>query len=458
MAPPNRIIYIRDNLEVLRCLDTASVDLVYADPPFCSQKQYRAPIGSQAAGAHFADMWTLDDAEQVWLDEMQADDPQVWHVVNAAHLAHSNAMAGYLTYMWVRLKECHRILKDTGSLYLHCDDTADSYLRVLLDAVFGASGYRNAITWKRQNSNNASTKRCGRIADTLLFYSKKKATWNGGHHELSEVQLSRYRHTDSEGRRYKCDDLTAPDLSENPERREWRGTAPGPGRRWAYRMEKLEQLWAEGRIQTKRDGSPRLDGHIQYLDESAGQKLQSIWTDIPRVGNTAKERTGYPTQKPLALLRRIIKASTHAGDLVLDPFCGCATTCLAAEELGRRWIGIDGSAKADELVKQRFEKELKLFGLNIATTRQLPVRSDRPEAHFSKNIRTALFRAQAGCCNGCKRQLDADLLELDHIVPRAKGGENRDENAQLLCSTCNRIKGHRSNEYLIKRLRELNRR
>ena len=249
------------------------------------------------------------------------------------------------------------ILKPSGSIYLHCDPTCSHYIKVMLDSIFGPGSFRSEITWQRTDSHNTAN-RYGNIADTILFYASDKATWNGGFHtyesgdEFSPEQMERFRHVDPDGRRYRLDDLTAPRPDSDSGKFEWRGTMPGKNRGWGYRREQLEEWWCQGRIHTKRDGSPQLDGRKVYLDETDGKALQNIWTDISRIPNTSKERLGYATQKPVALLERIIKASSNEGDVVLDPFCGCGTTIEGAYKLKRRWIGIDIAFYAIKRVTQ----------------------------------------------------------------------------------------------------------
>ena len=359
----DRTIWTGDNLDILRGLNSASVDLIYLDPPFNSNRNYAAPVGRAAAGAAFKDTWTLSDLDVAWMGLIADEQPAMYQVLQAAGLTHGKGMQSYLCMMAVRLLEMRRVLKDTGSIYLHCDSTASHYLKLLMDSIYGGNSFQNEITWQRTESHNTAG-RYGNITDTILFYTKSSDwVWNRVFHEQggqlhSEQQMKRYRHFDADGRRYRLDDLTAPRPDSNSGKFEWRGTMPVPGRGWGYRLEQLEEWWAEGRIHTKRDGAPRMDGLKRYLDETEGKLLQNIWTDVSRIGNTSSERIGYPTQKPLALLERIIRASSNEGDVVLDPFCGCATACVAAENLGRRWIGIDISPKAVELVNMRLQQSM----------------------------------------------------------------------------------------------------
>lgn len=304
-------------------------------------------------------MWQWDETSARAYEEMVEAGGQLSEVLQSFRgFLGTNDMLAYLAMMAPRLVELRRVLKPTGSLYLHCDPTASHYLKILLDAIFGPTNYRNEITWQRTESHNTAG-RYGNIADILLFYVQSdRATYNRSFHKYADQkysvqQMQRFRHVDDDGRRYKLENLTGPRPDSSSGKFEWRGALPGPTRGWRYKEEQLERWWAEGKIQTKKDGTPRMDGLKVYLDETEGKPLQNIWTDIPRIPNTSSERLGYPTQKPEALLERIINASSNAGEVVLDPFCGCGTAIAAAQKSNRRWIGIDVTHLAIGLIKHR---------------------------------------------------------------------------------------------------------
>ena len=443
-----KTIFTGDNLPIMRGMNSESVDLIYLDPPFNSNANYAAPIGSEAAGAEFKDTWTLNDVDVAWLDLIEAKHPALNRVI---HAAMSNSDKSYLIYMAVRLLEMHRILKATGSIYLHCDPTMSHYLKLVMDAVFGRQNFRNEIVWQRTNAHNLKAKYFSKTHDVLLFYSKDKDyTWNKQYTDYSQAQLSRYK-KDETGRLYTGRDLT---VSSGGNRNfQWRGSRPSSNRSWGASLEQLERWYTEGRILLKRDGTPRLDGLKVYLDELPGKQIPAIWTDIPRIGNTSKERLGYPTQKPLALLERIIKASSNEGEVVFDPFCGCATTLVAADRLQRDWIGIDISAKAAELVVERIRADQGLFEDIVART-DIPQRTDLgdiPRYNAPEN-KTQLYGEQGGHCNGCGEHFQTQHLEIDHIIAISVGGTDHIDNLQLLCGHCNRIKGDRGQEYLLSRL------
>ena len=378
----NRTIFIRDNLEVMRGINSASVDLIYLDPPFNSKRMFEAPIGSQAAGASFKDAWTLDDVKEEWVTQIEEEHPALAHIITAAGKAHSEGMQAYLTWMIVRLMEMQRLLKPTGSIYLHCDPTASHYLKAAMDAVFGAENFRSEITWKR-TTTHSDTKNWAAVNDIIFYYANSGSyLWNPQYGDYDQQYIStKYRYDDNDGRgRYTLDNMTSPNPRPNM-MYEWKGHA-SPPKGWRYSQETMAQLDSEGRIwyPDSKERRPRLK---RYLNEMPGRIQDTIWNDIAPVNSQAKERTGYPTQKPLALLERIIKASSNEGDVVLDPFCGCATACIAAERLGRQWTGIDISEKAYELVIDRMRREVSLgdeelpalFGTVVHRT-DVPKRTD----------------------------------------------------------------------------------
>lgn len=461
----NRTLYHGDNLEFLRGINSETIDLVATDPPFNKGRDFHATPDSLAKGAKFHDRWSWDkDIEEPWREQIRTDWPAVWEVIDAANHTWGEDMGAFLCYMGVRLMEMHRVLKPTGSLWLHCDDTAGAYLVMMMDAIFGRKQRQDIVTWKRQSAHFGASKSLGRICDTLLRYTKtQKFVWEPPRVERGAAELKEYQ-KDENGRLFKADDLTQPSSDPHSSRRfEWRGTTPGESRVWGYSEEALEQMLAEGRILMRLDGRPRLRGAISYLDERPLPQAQNLWTDIERVGNTAAERTGYPTQKPIALYKRIILASSNPDDVVLDPFCGCATTLIAAEQEGRQWIGMDLWDEALTVVQDRVEKECaNLFGGAITYSETPPLRTDdgaiaapplkvkRKGAIRSPEPGPVLPRAemlallherQEGKCAGCDRVYDdLRIWHIDHLNPRSAGGVNHDSNRCLLCPPCNSIK------------------
>ena len=453
----DKTIWTGDNLDILRGLNSESVDLIYLDPPFNSNRNYAAPVGSRAAGAAFKDTWTLSDLDTAWMGLIADEQPAMYKVIETAGLTHGKGMQSYLCMMAVRLLEMRRVLKESGSIYLHCDPTAGHYLKLLMDSIFGVKNFLSDISWKGTSAHSDTKqgrRQHGRIRDSLLFYSNGGDwTWNPIYTDYDPDYVEQfYKHIDPEtGRRYALDNLTGPGggAKGNP-----RYEVMGITRFWRYSEERMALLIKEGRVvQTKPGAVPR---YKRYLDEMPGVPLQDQWIDIKPIQSQSKEGTGYPTQKPLALLERIIAASSNPGDVVLDPFCGCATACVAAERLGRKWVGIDISEKAVELVNMRLREFMgDLFHSRLVTARtDIPRRTDIEAPIPYRKQKHVLFGRQEGRCGGCKVEFLFRIFEVDHVVPRSRGGSDHPENLQLLCPNCNRIKGDRDMAYLVARLGE----
>ena len=395
-------LYTNDNLFILNGLNSNLVDLIYLDPPFNSKRVYSAPIGSEAAGASFKDMWTWQDVNGEYLNTLAHNFPVLAEYIANTGAIHSKAMKAYLTYMAQRIIEMHRILKDTGSLYLHCDPTASHYFKVLLDEIFGKNSFRNEIIWCYKRPSTPKQRQLPRLHDVIFWYSKgKKWTFNGDKIRIPYAKSS----LDRAG--------------------------------YAANMSKMT------------------DGGVVELKE--GGKLPEDWWDIPMLKGNSKESTGYPTQKPLALLHRIIKVSSNENDIVMDPFCGCATTCVAAQQLCRKWIGIDIEKQAADILVRRLSEDANMFK-DFINIESIPQRTDIQIIEPTKSVKERLYKEQNGLCNACGNKFDILNLEIDHIIPKSKNGGNYYENYQLLCGSCNRIKGDRPMEYLrlkIKTRKEL---
>ena len=432
MAAPNfanRTLYHGDNLPILRGMNSETVQLIATDPPFNKNKDFHATPDSLAAGAQFTDRWRWEeDVHQEWEDAIRDDWPAVWQVIEAARAASGDDMGAFLCWLGVRLLEIHRILREDGSLYLHIDHTAAAYTKALLDAIFGRKQFRNEIVWCYTGPGNV-TRWFPRKHDTLLFYAKSpSATFNRDAVRIPYKQL-------------------------NTQHREAGGGGIG------------------GNLTPETVGEFREKGKIPedyWLEDRDG---------MSPVGRRPAERTGYPTQKPLALYERIIKASSNEGDFVLDPFCGCATTPVAAENLRRQWVGIDIWDKAHETVLQRLQslglgdRPIRVADIGYSTAP--PIRSDdggtaapilktrkkrAKEPQGPKLTRAQmiaiLIEENGLICEGCDREFDDPLyLELDHNTPRSDGGVNHISNRLLLCSPCNRIK---SNTLTLSGLRKEN--
>ena len=356
-------LYYGDNLPILKAhIRDESVDLIYLDPPFNSNASYnvlfKAPSGeqSQAQIEAFDDTWHWNESAERAFDEvLNGSHAEAAIMLKAMRSAlGENDMMAYLAMMAVRLIELHRVLKPTGSLYLHCDPTASHYLKVLMDAVFSPKNFCSEIIWKRTSSHGNVSRGFGDVTDTLLYYNKSdRFTWYDQYIPYSDKTLKKFSLIDHDGRKYLTENLRNPGFRPNLQY-EYKGYKPHPNG-WAVSRERMEQYDREGRLAFPDDPSGRIRLK-RYLDEQPGQKLQNLWDDIPPINSQAQERLGYPTQKPVALLERVISASSNEGDVVLDPFCGCGTTVHAAQKLKRQWIGIDVTHLAIALIERRLKE------------------------------------------------------------------------------------------------------
>ena len=408
----NRTLYHGDNLAFLRGMNSETVHLIATDPPFNKNRDFHATPDSLAKGARFKDRWSWErDVHEEWTDSIIDDWPAVWEVIIAARAAYGDDMGAFLCWLGVRLMEMHRILRPDGSLYLHIDHTAHAYVKTLLDAIFGRKNFRNEIVWGYEKPRS-SKKVWRRNHDILLFYTKRE--------------------------------------------------------KYTFNPQRMPTL--DGRFEMRKPFK-RPDGSVWHPKEP-GKQAGDWWYDIPSFATrmTAKERTGYPTQKPLALYERIIKASSNEGDIVLDPFCGCATTPIAAERLKRQWVGMDIWDGALEQVQNRLARDtiLRFDDEHHVTLPQvhyetapairtddnemaaptLKLRIQRPVEPWQKLTHKQMLRVLASAqqssdgviCAGCGRVLEVEFMQLDHITPKAGRGENHILNRILLCGPCNRRK------------------
>ena len=405
-AALNRTLFLEDNLPVLRGLDSDSIDLIATDPPF--NKGVPAFKGTTKAGQNvkFKDVWNwIDDVHVDWLNEMSKRHPTLSNVILYANAAAGNDMGAFLCWMAVRVLEMHRVLKDTGSMYLHCDPTASHYLKAMMDAIFGRKNFRNEIVW--HYSNLSATKRYfPRKHDIIFFYVKSNANWT-----------------------FNADSVRIPYSESSLNRVQYKGSG----------------------FASKAKGS--------WLQKK-GKIPDSVW-DIPLL--KGKERTGYPTQKPLALYKRMIAASSNPGDMVLDPFAGCATTCVAAEQLGRQWIGIDIEEESGDVIRERLEREVSAsiaWDAIVRTPTTAPERTDdgepaAPELFLESpkpkekrisvpEAREALAKRDGLRCRGCGWEPPyLDFMHVDHKKPRKLKGKESLSNFALLCEPCNRKKSYK---------------
>ncbi|MCE0523115.1 MAG: restriction endonuclease [Methylacidiphilales bacterium] len=434
-------LYYGDNLYVLReCIATESVDLIYLDPPFNSQRDYnllfKTPKGhrSEAQIEAFKDSWHWGEQAEREFDELlhqpNTDVAQMMHALRA--FLGVNDMMAYLTMMANRLLELHRVLKPNGSLYLHCDPTASHYLKVVLDGVLGKLNYRNEIIWKRTLPHGNQTRKYGSSHDVIFFYAKTdRTTWNGSFHAHREEYLTEfYKHKEPDGRIYRLISCINPNPNRPNLTYEWNGVM----RVWKYTKERMKRMHDEGLIVYSKNGVASYKG---YLDQMKGMPTQDIWDDIFPLMGSSEERLGYPTQKPLALLERIISASSNEGDVVLDPFCGCGTAVDAAQKLKRPWIGIDITHLAISLIEKRLKDrygakcKFEVHGTpkDIEAARDLARRDKYQFQWWAVSLVNAQpFQgrkkgADTGI-DGIKYFHDADKEGARKIIASVKGGEH----------------------------------
>ena len=427
----NRTLFHGDNLKFLRAMNSESVDLIATDPPFKKGRDFHATPNSLASGAKFQDRWLWErDIHNEWVDQLKDDYPKLWAAIISACFTHSNEMGAYLCFMAVRLLEMHRILKSTGSIYLHCDFTASHYLKIVMDAIFGQKRFLNEIIWHYQSGGRSTTFYPHKY-DSILFYSKtRKYTFNA-----EDIKIPRT----------KCP-LCKTEL----------------------------QKWNNLRKQTDKDGrifrTIRSNGKMYKYYDDEPVLPSNVWLEFHHLQQKDPERTGYPTQKPTILYERIIRASSNKDDIILDPFAGCATTLIAAERLERQWVGIDIWDNAIKAVEDRLSKEnfmatestnerLALYPVHYS--KDLPERTDngsnaspflrvrvgvqepRTENWTRAQMYEHLLEQNGPVCQGCRRRFDDKrYLELDHNTPRSDGGINHISNRILLCGPCNKLKSN----------------
>jgi DNA modification methylase len=443
-------LFFGDNLDILReHVKDETVDLVYLDPPFNSKRDYsvlfKTPKGheSDAQITAFEDSWHWgEQAEREFNDLVHSKNTQVSEMMQALrNFLGENDMMAYLTMMANRLLELHRVLKPTGSLYLHCDPTASHYLKIVLDGVFGVANFRNEIIWKRQSAHSDARYKFSDVADIILFYCKSSAAYFHPQYALHDPSYVEkfYRFDDSDGRgAFRLGDMASPNPRPNM-MYEWLGFAY-PAKGWRYQRETMQKLHDEGRVNypKRKDGSfdfTKRPSLKRYLREQEGSIVTNIWSDINSLHSAADEKLGYPTQKPLALLERIIKASSNDGDVVLDPFCGCGTAVHAAQKLNRHWMGIDITHLAISLIEKRLKDAFPGIKFEIEGTPK--------DADGARNLAERdKYQFQWWACSlvnaapyqGKKKGADSgidgliffhdDKLGAKKIIVSVKGGEN----------------------------------
>ena len=447
----NRTLFHGDNLAFLRGMNSETVDLIATDPPFNKGRDFHATPDSLASGAKFQDRWSWErDVHQEWIDQITDDYPRLMEAIESARYAHSDGMGAYMCFMAVRLLAMHRVLKPTGSIYLHCDPTASHYLKAIMDAIFGWRNFRNEVIWHYKSFHGQTRRYFPRKHDTFLMYTRSSAwTFNRVFEQdnTGTIDYKRWNRYLVDGRYIFGRNMPVHDT----------------------RFVRFLNRW-------KRAHDGRDPGPDDVVYEVTGQALDTVWDLKPVDPKDLRERMGYPTQKPLALYERIITASSNPGDIVLDPFCGCATTLVAAERLGRQWVGADIWEGAADLVVRRLNDARQLLvdvppamhvtteppmrtddGDTAAPFLRVKVRVKEPDGpRWSRaDMYKHLLDQHGPTCQGCDRTFDDPrYLELDHNTPRSDGGLNHITNRILLCGPCNRLK---SNQYTLSGLRRQNR-
>ena len=376
----NRTIWTGDNLNIMQGMDSNCVDLIYLDPPFNSNRNYIANEWSYAKDANFTDTWKLDNIEMNWYSDIEEMYPSVYSLLKVVAEIHSNSMANYLLYISIRMIEMQRILKDTGSIYLHCDPTSSHYLKLIMDGIFKSVNHVSQVVWKRSTIHNLSKTGFDTVSDIILVYGKDlrkiRSNFVSKDSSIEEIH-KKFPFTENEtGRKYQHLSLEhSPNKSSAGQERNIQGHKIISKVGWLWSQDTIDKRLLENEhvVYWTKNNRPRFK---IYLDEYKGTPIGNIWTDISHLGSVSKEHTGYPTQKPLELLRRIIKASSNSQDMILDPFCGSGTTCMVAEELNRKWAGIDISEKLKGLIQRRFEKEFGIFIPKIVYTTDVPIKQE----------------------------------------------------------------------------------
>ncbi|MBL8066156.1 MAG: hypothetical protein JNM34_09895 [Chthonomonadaceae bacterium] len=448
-------LYYGDCYDVLtKHVPSESVDLVYLDPPFNSNRDYNVLFKEQTGAPAEAQVKAFTDTWK-WSPDLYAEwdafvdtcpnQPLVSLMQSFIQYLKRNDVTAYLARMTPRLYELHRVLKPTGSLYLHCDPAASHYLKIILDMIFGPGNFRNEITWKRTNAKGNMSKRFARNHDVLLSFTKdaQNAIWHADalftkydEGDLGIKTASKYSHIDPDGRRFQLDNLISP----NPNRPNLIYEFLGVTRVWRWTRERMQAAYDAGLVVQPSPGSvPRFK---RYLDEQRGLAADDVWVDIPPLNSQAAERLGYPTQKPVALLKRILEASSNPGDVVLDPFCGCGTTVMAAQELGRKWIGIDITATATSLIEARLFDSFGIHNgkrgdydiLGLPTTEAEAIElANRDKHEFQKWAISLVPRAMPwqekkgadGGVDGFVRfRFQPIKKETDLVIISVKGGQN----------------------------------
>ncbi len=441
----NHTVWIGDNLPVLRGINSECIDLIYLDPPFNSNRDHEAPIGSKEAMIAFKDTWTLSDVDIYEHGELADRNEGAYRAIETARITHGKSAMSYLMMMAVRLLEMRRILKPSGAIYLHCDVNMSHYLKLLMDAIFSKTNFRSEIIWqraaKRAKGSQHAPKTFGVDTDSIFFYSKSdQHKMSSAYRKLTQTEEEeKFPLKDARGR-YNTDVpiFRAPSMGDRPNLcYEYKGFRNPHASGWRVSKEKLIEMDKRGEIIWEAGKTPR---RKSYLHKYKGKPVGSLWLDIPNVGR----KRNHVTEKPIKLMNRIIEASSKAGDLVFDPFCGCATTLVAADRLDRAWAGCDISPLAAKLVNKRIREDQKPLFAGCNVLREVPRRTDFGKLPHYRTHKHYLYGKQEGNCKGCNMHFPFKIFQVDHILPESRGGTDHLENLQLLCPPCNLSKGNKT--------------
>ena len=442
----SRTIWIRDNLDIMQGMNGDTVDMIYLDPPLNSKNKYSSPAGG---GLSFQDKWTSKDFSVAEHGLLAENCPAAHIVIETVKHTQGKGTMAYCIFMAVRILEMKRILKsDTGHLFLHCDDSTGHYIKVLLDAILGKKAYRNHIIWEQSVPRTINRRTFRRTADHIFHYAMPKAKFSPIYGPPDEEYVKKnYRYNDNDGRGlYRLGPLGS--FRDGGYEYRWKGYEP-PAKGWRCPKKTMQELHDKGNLYypVNEDGSPAHKKRIAkklFLSDYKSTAIGNVWTDIAPLRKGDPEFMNYPTQKPLELMRRIIECSTDQGDMVFDPFCGCASLLVAAEELQRDWAGCDVSHTAvDLLIERVVDRKDLLRRSDISDLKRPPGRNDGEKLPNYRTPKQLLFGMQRGVCNGCFLHYEFSSFVIDHIKPQLRSGRDNIQNLQLLCKNCNSSKKDR---------------
>ena len=454
----NRALFIGDNIDPLRLMPPASADLIYLDPPGNTGRTYSASSRAKAHGVSFKDTWSRADIDDEWLLELEVYHPAAYQAIRTANLSHSDSMAGYLAFMAIRLRELKRILKPAGSIYLHTNPGVSPYLRTVMDALFGQENFRNELTWRRP-STRTGARRWSPVSDRILFYTggRSRIRWNQVTQEHFADYWTRHYRLEDEYGRYQAVPLINRGLREGDQGDEWQGIWPAKkGSHWSISLKTLKDAYPEIdhvewlSIQKKLDlldhaglihwpSRGTVPRQKIYADMTEGAPAQDIIMYVDSLDHSSREGVGWPTQKPEALLDLLIRVSSDPDDVILDPFCGSGTTCVAAERLRRQWLGMELAPEAESVLSERLKKVSEDVRPHIASVPPQPSTLHDVLAEAGggpMGLRDTLYSTQEGRCRVCRTDLPARLLTVAYVVSLSDDSPTAGPELVMLCHSC----------------------